>query len=97
MKVLQRAFITTAALVGLASTANNLASGGIGQVSNTIIPGGTNCSGLVNCNVGGPAATSITPNANAGYRTDSMVPTSQNASQMAALGGLEIGYTPFTS
>lgn len=71
---------------------NNLASGGIGQVSNTIIPGGTNCSGLVNCNVGGPAATSITPNANAGYRTDSMVPTSQNASQMAALGGLEIGY-----
>ena len=71
---------------------NNLASGGIGQVSNTIIPGGVNCSGLVNCNVGGPATTSITPNFNPGYRTDSMGPTSQNSSQIAALGGLEIGY-----
>jgi opacity protein-like surface antigen len=71
---------------------NNLANGGIGQVSNTTIPGGVNCVGLVNCNVGGPATTSITPNANAGYRTDSMGPTSQNSSQIAALGGLEIGY-----
>jgi outer membrane immunogenic protein len=70
---------------------NNLANGGVGQVTNTIIPGGVNCVGLVNCNVGGPATTSITPNTNAGYRTDSTIPTSQNASQLAALGGLEIG------
>jgi outer membrane immunogenic protein len=70
---------------------NNLANGGVGQVSNTIIPGGVNCLGLVNCNVGGPATTSITPFTNTGYRTDSTIPTSQNASQLAALGGLEIG------
>ena len=38
---------------------NNLANGGFGQVSNTTIPGGTNCVGLVNCNVGGLAATAI--------------------------------------
>jgi opacity protein-like surface antigen len=70
---------------------NNLANGGVGQVSNTIIPGGANCLGLVNCNVGGPALTSITPFTNTGYRTDSTIPTSQNVSQLAALGGLEIG------
>jgi len=71
---------------------NGLASGGIGQVSNTTIPGGTNCSGLVNCNVGGFAATTITPNNNTGYRTDSMFPSSQSASsQTAALFGIEVG------
>ena len=72
---------------------NGLASGGVGQVSNTTIPGGTNCSGLVNCNVGGAAATTITPNNNTGYRTDSMFPSSQSASsQTAALFGIEAGY-----
>ncbi len=72
---------------------NNLASGGVGQVSNTTIPGGTNCAGLVNCNVGGFAATTIVPNANTGYRTDSMFPSSQSASsQTAALFGIEAGY-----
>jgi opacity protein-like surface antigen len=70
---------------------NNLANGGVGQVSNTIIPGGANCLGLVNCNVGGPAATTITPFTNTGSRTDSTIPTSQNVSQLAALGGIEIG------
>jgi opacity protein-like surface antigen len=77
----------------ISSTAfNNLASGGIGQVSNTIIPGGSNCVGLVGCNVGGSAATTITPNANSGFRTDAMFPASQNSSQTAALFGVEIGY-----
>jgi opacity protein-like surface antigen len=77
----------------ISSTAyNNLASGGIGQVSNTIIPGGNNCVGLVGCNVGGPATTGITPNVNPGFRTDAMLPASQNSSQTAALFGVEVGY-----
>jgi opacity protein-like surface antigen len=77
----------------ISSTAyNNLASGGIGQVSNTIIPGGNNCVGLVGCNIGGFAATNITPNNNTGFRTDAMLPASQNSSQTAALFGVEIGY-----
>jgi opacity protein-like surface antigen len=71
---------------------NNLASGGVGQVSNTIIPGGNNCVGLVNCNVGGVAATTITPNNNPGFRTDAMLPASQSSSLTAALFGVEIGY-----
>jgi opacity protein-like surface antigen len=76
----------------ISSTAyNNLANGGVGQVSNLINPTGLNCLGLVNCNVGGNVTTSITPNTNSGYRTDSMIPTSQTATQLAALGGLEIG------
>jgi opacity protein-like surface antigen len=70
---------------------NNLANGGVGQVSNLINPTGVNCLGLVNCNVGGAAATAITPNTNPGFRTDAMLPTSQNASQLAGLAGLEIG------
>jgi opacity protein-like surface antigen len=73
---------------------NNLASGGVGQVSNTIIPGGVQCSGFTNCNptVTPPATTSVTPNTNPGYRTDAMLPTSQGASQMSALYGFELGY-----
>jgi opacity protein-like surface antigen len=70
---------------------NNLANGGIGQVSNLINPGGVNCAGLVNCNVGGAATTSITPNYNPGFQTSSS-PTSQNSSQMAGLIGVELGY-----
>jgi opacity protein-like surface antigen len=70
---------------------NNLANGGIGQVSNLINPTGNNCLGLVNCNIGGAINTSILPNTNPGFRTDSMIPASQNASQMAGLVGLEIG------
>jgi opacity protein-like surface antigen len=72
---------------------NNLANGGIGQVTNTIIPGGTQCSGFTNCNpaVTPPANTTITPFTNTGYRTDSTIPTTQNLSQLAALGGIEIG------
>jgi opacity protein-like surface antigen len=73
---------------------NNLATNGAGQVSNTIIPGGTNCSAFTNCAPVGPitaAATTITPFTNTGYRTDSTIPTSQNVSQLAALGGIEIG------
>jgi opacity protein-like surface antigen len=72
---------------------NNLANGGIGQVSNTIIPGGVQCSGFTNCNpaVTPPATTIITPNTNTGYRTDSTIPTSQNASQLSGLIGIDIG------
>jgi opacity protein-like surface antigen len=73
---------------------NNLANGGVGQVSNTIIPGGTNCSAFTNCAPVGPitaAATTITPFTNTGFRTDSTIPTSQNVSQLAAMGGIEIG------
>jgi opacity protein-like surface antigen len=73
---------------------NNLANGGIGQVSNLINPTGQTCFGLTNaCAAGAPGAitTTILPSTNPGYRTDSMVPTSQNASQLAALGGIEIG------
>jgi opacity protein-like surface antigen len=78
---------------------NNLAgtntiAAGTGQVSNTIIPGGTNCSAFTNCAPVGPitaAATTITPNTNPGFRTDSMIPTSQNSSQLAGLIGVEIG------
>jgi opacity protein-like surface antigen len=72
---------------------NNLANGGIGQVTNTIIPGGVQCSGFTNCNptVTPPATTIITANTNTGYRTDSTIPTSQNSSQLAGLGGIEIG------
>jgi opacity protein-like surface antigen len=71
---------------------NNLATNGTGQVTNTIIPGGVNCAGFVNCDVGGAAITSITPNTNPGFRTDAMLPTSQNASQLAGLFGVELGY-----
>jgi len=72
---------------------NNLANGGVGQVTNTIIPGGVQCSGYTNCNptVTPPALTNITPNTNPGYRTDSTLPTSLNSSQLAGLGGIEIG------
>src|ERR1700722_19845045 len=68
---------------------NNLANGGIGQVSNLINPGGTNCVGLVNCNVGGAATTSITNLVNPGFQTNSS-PT--NSSQAAGLIGVELGY-----
>jgi opacity protein-like surface antigen len=75
------------------SAYNNLANGGVGQVTNTIIPGGVQCSGYTNCNptVTPPAVTNITPNSSPGYRTDSTFPTSLNANQLAALGGIEIG------
>jgi len=71
----------------------NLANGGVGQISNLINPTGNNCVGLVNCNVGGLAATAINPNLNPGSQTNAMLPTSQGISQqLAGLGGLEIGY-----
>ncbi len=70
---------------------NGLALNGTGQVSNTIIPGGVNCALLVNCNIGGPAATSITPNANPGYRMDSLFPASTTSPQMRGLFGAELG------
>jgi opacity protein-like surface antigen len=75
---------------------NNLAGASIipNQVSNALFFPTTSCFGLTNACAGGPfAATNITtPNTNPGFRTDSVLPSSQAAaSQMAGLYGLEIG------
>ena len=74
----------------------NLANGGIGQVTNTIIPGGINCGNYINCGGAGggatPATTSITPNNNPGFINNPLTPASVNSTQMQGLIGVEIGY-----
>jgi hypothetical protein len=64
---------------------------GGGQVKNGVVGGGLNCTDGGNNCIGGAATTSFVPFTNPGTRTDSMIPTSQNSSQLAGLIGVEIG------